>query len=72
MAVDRTASRYEVRDIGARFNELVDWREDVRYVRSGELDEKRVRKCVAQAREFVDGIFFSLWADGRIEIADLK
>lgn len=66
VALDPFALRYEPRDWAGRFPALTEWRETVRYGRTGDLDRKRIAvdPLLRDSREAVDAVVAALWADG--------
>lgn len=67
VALDPFALRYDPGDWPRRFPALIRWQEVVRYDRTGTVVQQGIEldRALAQAREAVDGVVFSLWADGR-------
>jgi hypothetical protein len=66
LAMDPAARRYAIEGWGARYPALGAWNERARYEKTGHRDAVSVANVVREAREVVDGIVLSLWADGRI------
>lgn len=67
IAMEPMALRYNPPARASRFPVVAQWREDVRYQRTGSIDPATAQQCVAEAREMVDEMLFALWADGRLK-----
>jgi len=72
-ALDPLALRYEPVDWAGRFPALAEWRETVRYDRTGSFARKpfSAAELVGQARQAVDAVVTACWADGRFPDQEL-
>jgi len=73
LALDPFALRYAPSDWAGRYPALTEWREDVRYERTGSFARKPlpVGELVLHSRRAVDAVVAALWADGRFPDLEL-
>lgn len=66
LAVDPVARRYDVEGWASRYPALSNWTERARYEPTGRRSDQDAAAVIREAREIVDRLAFSLWADGQI------
>jgi len=70
--LDPRARRYLPADWGARYQELRTWTVQSRYMPTGTFDLARATAVTREAREVVDRVVASLWADGLLDEGALR
>ena len=70
--LDPRAPRYLPADWGARHEALRTWTVQSRYMPTGTFDLARTTAVTREAREIVDRIVASLWADGLLDEGALR
>jgi hypothetical protein len=70
--LDPKARRYLPADWGARYQELRTWTVQSRYMPTGTFDLARATAVTREAREVVDRVVASLWADGLLDEGALR
>lgn len=70
--LDPRARRYLPADWSARYQELRTWTVQSRYLPTGTFDHARATAMTREAREVVDRVVASLWADGLLDEGALR